>query len=155
MSSIVQISGKVHFPIVLDPSSWIFDDRKIEYNDFISEKVTIKDVTEKKEERAGAALPRMIERGIKYDKARWITDSFVIPIGPFLKNAEPLEEASTVRFVREGEDDVTVSIETVREGVFIFSNEGKILQEEGPLQFSNLSKYKEAPIKKIKKIVIE
>jgi hypothetical protein len=154
MSSIVQVSGKVHFSIVLDPSSWIFDDRKIEWHDYISEKVTIKDVTEK-EERAGAALPRMIERGIKYEKDRWVKDSFVIPVVPFLKNAEPLEDATTIRFEREGEEDVSVSIETVREGVFIFSHEGKILQEDGPLQFSDLNEYKEAPIKGIRKIVIE
>jgi hypothetical protein len=154
MSSIVQITGKVHFQIVLDPSSWIFDDRKIEWHDFISGKVTIEDVTNK-EERAGAALPRMIERGVKYEKERWTKDSFVIPVGPFLKNAEPEEDATTVRFEREGQADVTVPIETVLEGVFIFSHEGKILKEDGPLQFSDLHAYKDAPIKGIGKIVVE
>ena len=155
MSSIVQISGKVHFQIVLDPSSWIFDDRKIEWQDFISEKVTIKDVTENREERAGAALPRMIERGIKYDKDRWTKDSFVIPVGPFLKNAEPQEDATSVLFEREGLADITVPLDTVLEGVFIFSHEGKILKADGPLQFCDLKAYKEAPIKGISKIVIE
>ncbi len=157
MTDIVQIAGKVKFPIVLDPSSWIFDNRKIEWQDYLQEKVTIDDVIEnRKDERAGAAMPRMIEVKVKYDKATWLTDSFVIPVEPFLKNAEPLEEATHVRFEnRSGEQHPLLPIDVFKAGVFGFSKNGKILQEDGPLQFCNLEDYKEAPITGITKIIIE
>ena len=35
---IIQLSGKVKFPITLDASVWIFDDRKIILDDAFSEK---------------------------------------------------------------------------------------------------------------------
>lgn len=157
MTQVVPITGQVNYQIVLDPSSWIFDHRKIEWNDYITQAVQIEDVLEnKRDERAGAAMPRMIETGVKYDKKRWLTDSFVIPVSPFLNNAQPLESASTVRFIKEnGDEVVSLSLKEFEEGVFGFSKNGKILQEDGPLHFCNLNDYKDHPITGIARIVIE
>ncbi|WEG11711.1 peptidyl-prolyl cis-trans isomerase [Pullulanibacillus sp. KACC 23026] len=156
MSTIVPITGRVQFQIVLDPSSWIFDHRKIELNDYLTETITIQDVLgHNRDERAGAAMPRMIETGVKYEKDKWLTDSFVIPIAPFLSNAEPLEDASLVHLLSEdGEEITTLPITVFKEGVFCFSKNGKILKEEGPLQFYNLDDYHDEPIGGISKIVL-
>lgn len=156
MTQIVQVTGKVKFPIVLDPSSWIFDNRKIEWTDYIEQKVTIDDVIEnKKDERAGAAVPRLVEVKVKYDKERWLTDSFVIPVLPFLNNSEPEADAKTVCFERNIDEAVRIPLDVFKEGVLVFSKNGKILKEDGPLQFCDLEVYKENPIIGITKIVVE
>lgn len=157
MSTIVPISGQVRFSIVLDPSSWIFDHRKIELHDYLQEKITVNDVLEHdRDERAGAALPRMVETGIKYDKERWLTDSFVIPVRPFLKNSEPLEEARIAHLLSDNEETVaSLPLDQFNQGVFCFSFQGKVIKENGPLHFYNLNEFKDSPIKHIAKIVIE
>lgn len=156
MTQIVQVTGKVKFPIVLDPSSWIFDNRKIEWNDYIEQRVTIDDVIEnKKDERAGSAVPRLVEVKVKYDKERWLTDSFVIPVAPFLNNSEPEPDSQTVCFERSQGDTVRIPLDVFKEGVLVFSKNGKILQEDGPLQFCNLKDFKDNPIVGINKIVLE
>lgn len=156
LTQIVPINGQVNFQIVLDPSSWIFDHRKIEWEDYITQAVRVEDVLEsKREERAGAAMPRMIDTGVKYEKERWLTDSFVIPVSPFIKNAEPKSEATTVRLIKETGEETSIPLSVFEKGVFGFSQNGKILQKDGPLHFYDLENYKKQPITGISEISVE
>ena len=38
MSEILFINGKVRFPITIDPTVWIFDDRKVDLTTYFDEK---------------------------------------------------------------------------------------------------------------------
>ena len=55
MLEIIPIVGRIKFPITLDPSSWIFDDRKIALEDFLADDFDLdRFLEEQKDERAGA-----------------------------------------------------------------------------------------------------
>ena len=136
MPNIVALSGLVKFPITLDPSSWIFDDRKIDMDDFFEEDFNLDAFLEaQKDERAGAAIPRMAKGQKKYKKSDWLTRSFCMPVKVFIENSEPLAEAKSVTFERQNEKKVTLSLEEAKSGVFAFSKDGKIIESDGPLHF--------------------
>ncbi|WKB34953.1 peptidyl-prolyl cis-trans isomerase [Terrilactibacillus sp. S3-3] len=128
MHTILPLTGKVKFSITLDPSSWIFDDRKIEWNDFLEEaKNGSGDIMEdetKVYEREIKALSKKLGKPAdgkhirRYSKQQWLTDSFVIPARPFIDNAEPLEEAATVIFHQKNGERYSLPLEDVRKGVF-------------------------------------
>ena len=45
---IVQVNGNVKFPITLDPSVWIFDDRKVLLEEYLQNGLIIENNDEKK-----------------------------------------------------------------------------------------------------------
>lgn len=100
----IQIKGAVKFPITLDSSTWIFDDRKIRIDDlkngvFDGEK-PIKFEDNREWNRAileGQTNPPTLNSEIDYKKRAVLEGSFVINMTPFFKNAEPLDSASIIR----------------------------------------------------------
>ncbi|WP_077614448.1 hypothetical protein [Caenibacillus caldisaponilyticus] len=146
MLEIIPIVGRVKFPITLDPSSWIFDDRKIALEDFLADDFDLdRFLEEQKDERAGAAMPRLAKSRRRYNKEEWLTRSFVIPVKPFIENAEPLEGAAAVIFETADGKRTSLPLETVMKGAFQFSRDGKILKEDGPLVYLD----KQAPDKPV------
>lgn len=165
MHTILPLTGKVKFSITLDPTSWIFDDRKIEIQDFFEKaKNGSGDVMEEEAKAyeneikalsAKLGKPAVGKHIRRYQKTQWLTDSFVIPARPFIDNAQPLEDATTVIFQQKGGEHYSVPLEDVNKGVFAFSKNGKAIIDDGPLHFyygdgSNAGN----PIKGIEKIVI-
>lgn len=145
LDSIVFINGKVKYPITIDPGVWIFDDRKIEIDTYFSaERVQVnelEDYTKKasrhwqKEIQEGATLPPTIKTERKFEKQRLLEGSFGIPFEPFLKNAEPAEDATEVIVIANGQE-LTFPLEVALNFFIGFSKEGQPLKvsEGGPME---------------------
>lgn len=143
METIIPIKGKVTYPITLDASVWIFDDRKIELEEFLkfdelseeNENDYIKAQAERWErERTGIKPP--INQSIKrFEKERILQGSYVIPLEPFLMNAEPLNEGNNVQLETTTGEQHVLSIEEAMNGFLGFALNGKPLKEDGPAHF--------------------
>ncbi|WP_442599358.1 peptidyl-prolyl cis-trans isomerase [Neobacillus sp. D3-1R] len=165
IEKIVMINGKVNYSITLDPSVWIFDDRKIDIDTYFytekKEKNELEEYTKEvsshwdREIREGAILPPTIGTEKKYMKEKVISGSFAIPFRPFLTNAAPLEDATKLIVVTE-DNQIEMGIDTAFNLIIGFSKNGKPLSEDGPIHVyfgdgSNL----DAPIKYVKEFRIE
>lgn len=121
MSEILFINGKVRFPITIDPTVWIFDDRKIDLTTYFDEtreesselETYLKHTSEHwdREIRDGAAFPPIQQSVKKYKKEQLINGTFGIPLHPFLKNAEILEDATHVE-IATTDNTITLPLET-------------------------------------------
>ncbi|TCP30507.1 hypothetical protein EV207_10536 [Scopulibacillus darangshiensis] len=138
MHQILSLSGQVKYTITLDPSVWIFDDRKMEIGDYFSKAenpTNEEDYTNQTELGKQMAKPPIKQSVKKYRKNQWLTDSFVIPAKPFIENAEPLESAGKIIFELKNDERYELPLEDAKEGVFAFSSNGKALKEDGPIHF--------------------
>lgn len=142
MENIISISGNVKFPITLDPGVWIFDDRRVDLNTYFDEAiektVALEEYTKSiskhwdREIMEGAIYPPTLKSEKKFEKEKVLTGTFGIPLAPFIKNAEPNEDASSVIIIsRNGEEQV--SLEDAMGMILGFSKEGKPLKEDGPI----------------------
>ncbi|EEM04432.1 hypothetical protein CN568_15515 [Bacillus pseudomycoides] len=164
MSEILFINGKVRFPITLDPSVWIFDDRKVDLTTYFTETKEEKSELEDylkhtsehwdREIRNGAAFPP-IQKSVKtFKKEQLITGTFGIPLHPFFKNAEITAEATHVE-IHTLHDSFTLSLEEANNVILGFSKDGKPFREDGPVHLyfgdgSNINN----PIRNIRKFTI-
>lgn len=125
MREIVPIKGETDYTINLDPSVWIFDQRKIDLSVFI---------------QTGE------EQGVK---ERETTGSYAIPFQPFLDNAEPKNHASKVICHLEAGTQQTITLKEAYGALLAFSADGKPLREDGPLHLYFRNKHSEPPITQI------
>lgn len=145
MEFIVQFKGNVKFKLTLDPTVWIFDDRKLDLEKYFTEKRIERDELEEykrgmgehwsREIMEGATVPPTLNSEKKYkkqEKKEMLTGTFGILFKPFIENAEPLEGADTVVF-ETADGEVSFSLEDSKNLVLKFSNEGKPLREDGPV----------------------
>ncbi|HYK71873.1 MAG TPA: peptidyl-prolyl cis-trans isomerase [Pseudoneobacillus sp.] len=165
LEKIVMIKGKVNYNITLDPSVWIFDDRKMELNTYFqsdnSEKNELEEYTKEtsthwdREITEGSILPPTIKTEKKYVKEKILNGTFVIPFKPFLMNASPLKDASKLIMVSENQT-IEIDLETAFNLILGFSLNGKPLTEDGPLHvyFGDASNQTN-PIKNVKEFCIE
>ncbi|HDR4366558.1 TPA: peptidyl-prolyl cis-trans isomerase [Bacillus cereus] len=154
MSEILFINGKVRFPITIDPTVWIFDDRKVDLTTYFDE--TRKNTSEHwdREIRDGAAFPPIQQSVKKYKKEQLITGTFGIPFHPFLANAEISDDATQVE-IETVDDTITLPLETVKNAILGFSKEGKPLKEDGPVHlYYNDGSNRRNPIRNIRKFTI-
>ncbi|MEH7222416.1 peptidyl-prolyl cis-trans isomerase [Bacillus sp. JJ1566] len=165
MNSIIVIEGKTKFKITLDPSVWIFDDRRVDLlTYFESDQSVNEDLSEytksvsmhwDREIREGAIYPPTLKTEKKFLKEKILTGTFGIPLRDFIKNAEPFEEATNLKVVQK-DQETTIPLNEAYDAVLGFSKEGKPLREDGPVHFyfgdgSN----RENPIKNITAFIIE
>jgi len=164
MDSIMSITGKVKFPITLDAGVWIFDDRRIDLNTyFVQEKHEEVDeeeftVVSKHWDRVikeGAVSPPTLKSERQFEKVKVLTGTFGIMFDPFLKNAEPLEEASSL-VIETNTGDISIPLEEGYSLILQYSKEGKPLREDGPVHIlypdgSNQNN----PIKNVKAFRVE
>ena len=158
--SIVTITGNVKYSITLDPSVWIFDDRKFDLDQFFSDFREVKDeeddlvIDRERQIREGAVSPPTLKSEKKYEKEKLLDGTFGIKLEPFLKNAEVTGSAVKCLFKTEGED-VSVPIEEAGGMILCFSNNGKPLGEDGPVHvyFPDGSN-RMTPVKRVKEIHI-
>lgn len=162
MHAIVPIAGNVKFQITLDPSVWIFDDRKIEKDVFLNPELNVdneEDAQEKNKDQMGireGVVRPPVNRSIKrFEKEKILQGSFVIPLRPFLVNAEPNHQATKVKLEDDKGNGVEISIDEAFEGMLGFAENGKPLKEDGPVHFYlGDTSNKDNPIKNIHKIVV-
>jgi len=164
MSEILFINGKVRFPITIDPTVWIFDDRKLDLTTYFDEtreesselETYLKHTSEHwdREIRDGAAFPPIQQSVKKYKKEQLINGTFGILLQPFLKNAEILEGATQVE-IETTDNSITLPLETANQAILGFSKEGKPLREDGPVHlYFHDGSNRQNPIRNIRKFTI-
>jgi hypothetical protein len=165
MENIIVLSGKVKFSITLDPTVWIFDDRKVDLTTYFSTSFEQTNELEEytksvskhwdREIMEGAVYPPTLKTEKKYEKEKVLTGSFGIPILPFLKNAE-LDEDAVALNIKTTSSEHEISLDKAKNLILGFSNGGKPLSEDGPVHVyfgdgSNL----EHPIKNVREFIIK
>ena len=132
----IQIKGAVKFPISLDSTTWIFDDRKVSIDDLErgvfdgTRPVKFEDNTEwNRAILEGQTNPPTLDSEIKYKKRSVLEGSFVINMTPFFKNAEPRDEATTIKLYNDN-DAIEVPIELLPYLFFQFAKDGKRLYSD-------------------------
>lgn len=169
MENIVEIKGNVQYTITLDPSVWIFDDRKLELHTFFEQshrendelELYTKSISEHwdREIIEGAQLPSQVPPTSKsekrFKKERLLNSTFGIYLQPFLENAKPNPVAKI--FVIETKDnEYPFSIDQSGEIILCFSDKGRPLKEDGPIHvYLKDGSNKNNPIKNIKAFRIE
>lgn len=143
METIIPIKGKVKYKLTLDPTVWIFDDRRIDLQTYFTQKITEEDADVKYMREAGAHWSREIMEGAtvpptlkterKFDRKGMQTGTFGILISYFLKNAEISADAKTIVFECKNDVEHSFSLEEASSFIFKFSQDGKPLKEDGPV----------------------
>ncbi|MFC0189036.1 peptidyl-prolyl cis-trans isomerase [Fictibacillus aquaticus] len=142
MEFILFLKGKVAHPLTIDPSVWIFDERKILVseikNNYVKEDPSIKylkDVSSHwdREITKGAELPSEKEKESKITKKEYLlSSSFAMPFAPFIQNAEPEKDAESV-VIYTADSSMTIPLEKAQECYLAFSKDGKPLKDDGPV----------------------
>ncbi len=165
MENIILVKGKVKFLITLDPSVWIFDDRKLDLTTYFDEKKEkineLEEYTKSiskhwdREIIEGAAPPPTVKKEKRFIKEILSTGTFGILFAPFLENAEPLEEAHTV-VIESIDGEYSLPISKAKELILGFSNNGKPLKEDGPVHvYFGDGSNKDHPIRNVRNFRIE
>lgn len=159
---IVPILGNVAYQITMDPTVWIFDDRKVILEEAFSQtfKQDSSDELKNSAERWERAISRQekppVNQSIKkHERGDILKYSYVMPIQDFLNHAEIKDDAKGAVLITET-GDISISISDLYNSYLLFALEGKPLKEDGPvhLLFKDGSN-KDNPIKSIKKIMIK
>ncbi|QUE85760.1 MULTISPECIES: hypothetical protein [Exiguobacterium] len=133
---IFPLDGAVRHALTIDPTVWIFDERKRNVEALDSELESDQDAYYAK---MGKAWDEGLTQGARIDhnkpmsradKDAALRDSFAMPFAPFLQNAEPLTTATHVSFY--GETTLTLSLAEARTVYLQFSKDGKVLTD-GPV----------------------
>lgn len=141
LGQILEIKGKVKFKITLDPSVWIFDDRRIDLETFFEgsheqeQEITYEEKMSNywhREIREGSVLPPTLKTEKKYEKEKLLTGTFGMIFEPFLNNAEPLPDATSL-IIETKSGDVVIPIDEAKDLIFQFSLKGKPLTDNGPI----------------------
>ncbi|PWA13372.1 hypothetical protein DCC39_00320 [Pueribacillus theae] len=143
MSNIIQLTGKLDYNITLDPSVWIFDDRKIELEEcfhLLENKVDdIEDYTKAiseqwdKERVHGVSSPPVEKSVNQKKKDEVLKGSYVMPFRPFIENASPSKDITNVQIVQKNGEKIIAEFSKVRDAFLCFALNGKPLVEDGPV----------------------
>ncbi|MBM7552898.1 hypothetical protein [Thalassobacillus pellis] len=159
---IVQIKGNVKYPITLDPTVWIFDDRKISFEEAFGN-ADEKDSSENDLEKASMRWDREIyqqkinppvNKSIsRFEKEKILKGTYLIPLKPFVATSEPDRNSDSITLVTN-EGDVEITISQMQQSLALFSEAGKPLKENGPIHiyFEDESN-KDKPIKGVQQII--
>lgn len=165
MENIIILSGKAKYTITLDPTVWIFDDRRIDLSTYFSEtnertnelEEYTKSVSKHwdREIMEGAVYPPTLKTEKKYEKEKLLTGSFGIQFQPFLKNAEP-DENATILVIRTATLEQEIPLEIAKDLILGFSDKGKPLSEDGPVHvYFGDGSNKQKPIKYVREFIIK
>ncbi|MBP3040601.1 peptidyl-prolyl cis-trans isomerase [Bacillaceae bacterium Marseille-Q3522] len=165
MNSIITLKGKVKYTITLDPSVWIFDDRKLDLTSYFLQNNEQKNEnindTEKvalnweREIREGSVFPPTLKTEKRYQKEKILTGTFAIPLLPFINNAEP-ENDATEMIIEQSDGQVIVPLEDAKTFVAGFSKDGKPLLEDGPIHlYFGDGRNKHNPYRDIQALIVK
>lgn len=143
METIIPIKGAVTFHITIDPTVWIFDDRKLDLKTYFTNTIEEEDSDIKymrevgahwsREIMEGAVFPPTLKTERKFDRKGMETGTFGMIIGKFIENAQPLPEVTTIVFEAKDGLEHSFPIEQAKTFIFKFSQDGKPLSEDGPV----------------------
>lgn len=161
---IVPILGKVNYSITLDPTVWIFDDRKVLLEEAFNAKEEKNENNDDALRKTAENFDRELDTSIirppvnksisRYEGEKILTNSYVMPIKEFLSHSEVQSDATDVTLITEHEE-INISLETLENSLLLFSIKGKPLLKDGPVHlFYQDGSNKDNPIKSIKKIII-
>ncbi|MED4581618.1 hypothetical protein P9578_02330 [Brevibacillus choshinensis] len=143
MSDVIVFKGAISFPITLDPTVWVFDDRKFDLREYVEENESVEQKQSKylqgtgtqwdKELREGSEPPS--ERKTMAQERKVLEGDYGIRLDPFITIAEPLPEVTHVRLHREDQDPVELPLAEARRAILQFAKDGKPIREKGPVYF--------------------
>lgn len=143
MEIIIPIKGAVTYNLTLDPSVWIFDDRKLDLTKYFTNVKNEDDIDTKymremgahwsREIMEGAVFPPTLKTERKFDRKGMQNGTFGIQIAPFINNAKLTPEAKAIVFECKNGEEHSFSIAEAKEFIFKFSQDGKPLNEDGPV----------------------
>lgn len=132
----IQIKGAVNFPITLDSTTWIFDDRKVSLEDLEkgvfdgTKPIQFEDNREwNRAILEGQTNPQTLNSEIKYKKRSVLEGSFVINMTPFFKTSEPQSNATAIKLFND-EDAIEVPLDLLPYLFFQFAKDGKRLYDD-------------------------
>ncbi|MDG5789463.1 peptidyl-prolyl cis-trans isomerase [Evansella sp. AB-P1] len=157
------ISGEVNHKLTIDPGVWIFDERKVDLSSYFSQEYKDHNEIELEklakawnQQRLEGALPTSNGNNVKMSRKELTEKSYGMPLGPFIENTRPKEQAKKVIFLRESGEEFQCSFEEAMKGILGFSNQGKPLSEDGPVHFYlGNGENKEDPVTNITGIIIK
>lgn len=165
MQTVIHIQGQVEHSITLDPTIWIFDDRRLNLAHYFNADYVEKDELEEykknigkhwsREIMEGATFPPTLETEKEFELTKTITGTYGMYLKHFLKNASPKAEATMISFENTAGETVDFPIEQADDFILKYCIDGKPITEDGPVYVllkdgSNLDE----PIKNIVKINI-
>lgn len=162
---IVQLTGNVNYNITLDPTVWIFDDRKILLEEAFNN--AGEEVSNNDNDELGRAADRFnreiyrtsvkppVNKSItRFEREKILKNSYVMPLQEFLTHAEvkPDSKDATLTTVN---GLINIPLLQLEECYLLFALKGKPVTEDGPvhLYFKDGSN-KDNPITGIQKITI-
>ncbi|OIK09633.1 hypothetical protein BIV60_23445 [Bacillus sp. MUM 116] len=169
MENIILITGNCKYTITLDPSVWIFDDRRVDLTTYFSDKKEVKDQLEEytkavskhwdREIMEGAIFPPTLKTEKKFEKKlekiKMLTSTFGISFKPFLENSQPNPDAKIV-IAETSEGEIEIPLEKAYELILKFSQDGKQLSEDGPIHlFYGDGSNQQNPFKNVKKFIVK
>lgn len=166
MTTVVLVKGNVQHTITLDPSIWIFDDRRIDLDTFFTEDyVERNDIEEYKraagkhwsrEIMEGATYPPTLQTEREFEEKQDVSGTFGIYLHHFLKNATPKEDATTIIFQTADGTKHPFPLKQLDELILKYSEDGKPLRETGPIHvLLKDGSNKDTPIQNVTMIEIE
>lgn len=140
MSDVILINGNVEHTITLDPSVWIFDDRKKRIDEFFQAPEE-EDEALAYQKRIAKQWDKAVSEGFEPPKEneqlfihkKDISGDWGIPLAPFLANAKPKDTASTIICHLSSEEKITLPLQKVSESIACFALNGKPIRENGPI----------------------
>lgn len=138
---IVPITSNVTYSITLDPTVWIFDDRKI----MLDEAFNGNNQMREKEDELGEPSERwnqaIYQQRIKppvnknisrVEGQKFLENAYVMPVEEFLNHAKVKEDAASATLATtDGEENIP--LKTLKESYLLFALDGKPLKENGPV----------------------
>lgn len=160
---IVPIKGHVTYPITLDPTVWIFDDRKVLLDQAFSSDpdVETKEKPYEKTERIWnqevyqQKIKPPVNRSIKrFERDQILKSSYVMPINEFIGHAKIKPEAKEATLVTD-EINHTIPLDSLIDSYLLFAIDGKPLKDDGPVHlFYKDGSNRDHPITGVKEIII-
>ncbi|WP_047152143.1 hypothetical protein [Aneurinibacillus tyrosinisolvens] len=141
MADVITINGKVKYGITLDPGVWIFDDRKFKMEDFVAnigkeaeeaEDTSIKSISEQWDKELKHGVTPTAKSEMLFVEKKKIAGDYGIALWPFITNAEPESEATTL-VCRTGDGEEEIALEDAKDAVLCFAIDGKPIRENGPV----------------------
>lgn len=161
---IVQLTGNVNYSITLDPTVWIFDDRKVLLEEaFLDKQLDSNTEVDELELAANRWSQEVYQQRVrppvnksitKFEREKILKNSYVMPIYEFLSHAEVKPNAAGVRLVTV-HGDINITLSELQDCYLLFAVEGKPVKNDGPvhLYFKDGSN-QDQPITGIQKIII-
>lgn len=158
---IVPITGNVTYDITLDPSVWIFDDRKVLFNDAFNDHQSIKqsDSNSKSDSHTQTydqkIKPPVNKSITRFERDKILQNTYVMPIKEFISHAEVKSDAKQAKLVTKHGDKI-IPLDVLQDCYLLFAVKGKQIKDDGPVHvYFKDGSNKDQPIKAVEKIVIQ